>query len=65
MYQHLDMMAAQSTARERERQLQVTLRQRQGVAQRASALGEPPAAGWHEWLHDMLVRAHLTHATPH
>ena len=65
MYQHIDMMVAQSVARERERDLQVDLRQRQGIAQRGPAGRDPQATGWHEWLHELLVRAHVVHAMPH
>ncbi|MFK5634430.1 MULTISPECIES: hypothetical protein [unclassified Ornithinimicrobium] len=61
MYQHLDLLAAQSMAHERERELQKDLRQRQ-----AEALRPPPAAvAWHDWLHDALARLHVGHAPSH
>lgn len=67
MYQHIDLLAAQSMAREREHDLQQTLRQRQhrGTARPVAADAVPEPAHGHHWVHDLLVRVHLVHATPH
>lgn len=65
MYQHIDLMAAQSMAREREHDLQVTLRQRQAAARRAPVGAGPEPAVGHHWLHNLLVRVHLAHAPLH
>lgn len=71
MNQHLDLMAAQSMAREREHDLRSTLRTREAISRRvrADAVHAPdaapgPAVG-HHWLHDLLVRVHLAHAPIH
>lgn len=65
MYQHIDLLAAQSMARERERTLQRELARRgsrpdqvQGHAVTRAELGRL------SWLDQLLVRAHLraTHA---
>lgn len=61
MYQHIDLMAAQSMAHERERELQKSLRQR-GSADGARPAHRPGDSASHGWLHDMLVRAHVLHA---
>lgn len=65
MYQHIDLMAAQSMAHERERDLQATLRQRQEAARRAPLRTEPQGSSRHHWWHDLLVRTHLAHAPTH
>lgn len=65
MYQHIDLMAAQSMAREREQDLQATLRQRQGIAQRSTSSLEPQPSARHHRVHDLLVRVHLAHVPIH
>lgn len=65
MYQHIDLMAAQSMAREREHELQATLREREAAARRSPAAPVRTESPLHHWLHEMLVRAHLVHAPIH
>lgn len=65
MYQPIDLMAARSMARERERDLQTTLRQRQVAARRAPVTASPVPVAPHHWVHDLLVRVHLAHAPIH
>ncbi|HSP60078.1 MAG TPA: hypothetical protein VLO09_03375, partial [Ornithinimicrobium sp.] len=62
MYQHVDLMVASSMARERERQTQADLRHRDSARGRAPAprvVGRATQAWWRE----LLVRAHLVHAS--
>jgi hypothetical protein len=63
MSQHLDLLAAQSMARERERDLRVKLQQSQ--AHRDQPLVRPAASGRRSWLQDVLVRTHLRRAATH
>ncbi|GGK57168.1 hypothetical protein [Ornithinimicrobium pekingense] len=68
MYQHLDLMAAQSMAREREHGLRAAQRHQDPLLrqQEASARHAPPAVDEeHHWFHDLLVRVHLAHAPIH
>ncbi|MFB9730919.1 hypothetical protein [Ornithinimicrobium kibberense] len=64
MYQHIDLMAAQSMARERERLTQADLRHREASRRRAPAATMPTFAPRSRW-HDLLVRVHLAHAPTH
>lgn len=68
MYQHIDLMAAQSMAREREQGVTADLRRRDPQLRAQEwAARRTPARSEHEhhWLHDLLVRAHLVHAPIH
>lgn len=56
----LDHLAALSVARERERGLQITLRQRE--TRPGSDLGSPQRKPQGHWLRDTLVHLHLVHA---
>ncbi|WP_134774108.1 hypothetical protein [Ornithinimicrobium flavum] len=56
----LDHLAARSVARERERDLQVTLRQRE--TRRGPDPGSSQPEPESHWLRDMLVHLHLVHA---
>lgn len=62
MNQHLDLLAAQSVARQRERDLQTTLRRREHAERRSGADLTPPPATRPHLVHDLLVRLHLVHA---
>lgn len=64
MHQHLDLLAAQSIAHERERELQHGLRQRE-ADRRRPLLERPAVADGHHWLHDALVHVHLLHTPSH
>lgn len=59
----LDYLAAQSIARERERDLQVALRQR--AADRPTTPRFPRPEPRTHRLHDALVHLHLVHARTH
>jgi hypothetical protein len=63
MYQHLDLLAAQSVAHERERVLHLALRQRE-QERRVAGVDPVASSGQHRW-HDALVRLHLLHAPSH
>ncbi|MCK0112472.1 hypothetical protein MWU75_10015 [Ornithinimicrobium sp. F0845] len=56
----LDYLAAQAVARERERDLQIALRQR--ASARAATRRLPAQRARRHWLHDALVHLHLVHA---
>lgn len=55
----LDYLAAQSIARERERDLQVALRQRVSDRPARELTQSEPRS---HWFHDALVHLHLVHA---
>lgn len=57
----LDYLAAQAIARERERDLQLALRQRATDRHTARELAQPEPRS--HWLHDTLVHLHLVHAS--
>ncbi|USQ75810.1 hypothetical protein [Ornithinimicrobium cryptoxanthini] len=59
----LDYLAAQSIAREREHNLQLSLRQ--DAADRARPVAPTARAHTPSWVHDALVHLHLAHATTH
>lgn len=64
MNQHMNHLVAQSAARERERDLQVRLRQQEAAARRPPVV-EPPVvveAPRHPWLQGALVRLHVARA---
>lgn len=63
MTEHLDYLAAQSIAHERERDLQRSLRQRESAAARPQLPAEVTER--HHWFHDALVHLHLLHAPTH
>lgn len=63
MFQHIDVLAAQSMAHERERDLQRDLAQRgPRPGQGHGHVVTRRSAAWHAWLDDLLVRTHLRHA---
>lgn len=61
MYQHIDLMTAQSMSRERERQTQADLRLRE-LTQRRTPASTTIELVPRSWWHGLLVRAHLAHA---
>lgn len=65
MYQHIGHLAARSMAQERERDLQLRIRQDQAGAARGTAHTHPAPHGLLLRFHDVLVRAHLMHAPIH
>lgn len=64
MYQHLDHLAAQSIAHERERDLHKDLRQRE-IERRRAPLERPVTPVANHWLRGALVRLHVLHAMSH
>ncbi|MCE0487259.1 hypothetical protein [Ornithinimicrobium sediminis] len=62
--QHLDLMAAQSMARERERQTQADLLHRES-ARRRTPNGVPVEPAPRSWWRDVLVRLRLVNAPLH
>jgi len=59
----LDYLAAQSIARERERDLQLALRQRH--ADRDTVRRLPRQVARRHWFQDVLVHLHVMHAVKH
>lgn len=65
MNQHIDHLAARSMAQERERDLQLRIRQDQAEAARGTVVTHRPHRGLLSTLHGILVRAHVLHAPTH
>ncbi|MGC5583422.1 hypothetical protein ACQE98_16885 [Ornithinimicrobium sp. W1679] len=61
MNQYIDLMAAHSMAKERERLTEADLRHREASRRRTPAATMPELAP-RSWWHDLLVRVHLAHA---